>query len=483
MANIKKNFFYSSILTTANYIFPLIIFPYITRVLGVSKVGLCDFVDSIINYYCIFSMLGLTTVAVREIAGNKNDKAKMSKAFSSLLSLNVITTAIMIAALIVSIFLVPRFLENKQLMVVGIFKLLSKAFLIEWLYTGLEDFKYITVRSVIVRCIYVISVLVFVREEKDYVVYYALTTMTFVVNAVINTYYSKRFVKFSLSGVSFKPYWKPVLTLGVYAILTSMYTTFNVSYLGFVGGDEQVGYYSTATKLHGIILALFTAFTGVMLPRMSSLLSEGNSDLFKSYIRKSIGILLAFAMPTMILCIIYADQIIRIIAGPGYEMAVPCMQIVMPLVFVVGYEQILVLQILTPLKRDTDILTNSIIGAVVGVLANIIIVPRLVSVGSAIVWVISEMTVMIMAQYFVGRLIGPIFPKKIFARYISLYLPIVVVLYFLHLWQQLGVYNLIIGCAVVGLWFVVVEIWILKDDVALDLIKRVREKMSNSFPS
>ena len=93
------------------------------------------------------------------------------------------------------------------------------------------------------------------------------------------------------------------------------------------------------------------------------------------------------------------------------------------------------------------------------------------------------MTVMIMAQYFVGRLIGPIFPKKIFARYISLYLPIVVVLYFLHLWQQLGVYNLIIGCAVVGLWFVVVEIWILKDDVALDLIKRVREKMSNSFPS
>ena len=230
--------------------------------------GLCDFVDSIINYYCIFSMLGLTTVAVREIAGNKNDKTKMSKAFSSLLSLNVITTAIMIAALIVSIFLVPRFLENKQLMVVGIFKLLSKAFLIEWLYTGLEDFKYITVRSVIVRCIYVISVLVFVRDEKDYVVYYALTTMTFVVNAVINTYYSKRFVKFSLSGVSFKPYWKPVLTLGVYAILTSMYTTFNVSYLGFVGGDEQVGYYSTATKLHGIILALFTAFTGVMLPRM-----------------------------------------------------------------------------------------------------------------------------------------------------------------------------------------------------------------------
>ena len=89
MPNIKKNFFYNSILTTANYIFPLLVFPYITRVLGVSNIGICDFVDSIINYFCIFSMLGMATVGVREIAGSRNDKEKMSKVFSSLFLMRV----------------------------------------------------------------------------------------------------------------------------------------------------------------------------------------------------------------------------------------------------------------------------------------------------------------------------------------------------------------------------------------------------------
>ena len=60
--------------------------------------------------------------------------------------------------------------------------------------------------------------------------------------------------------------------LGVYLLLTSMYTSYNVTFLGFVSGDMQVGYYSTSVKLFNIILALFSAFTGVMLPRMSLLI-------------------------------------------------------------------------------------------------------------------------------------------------------------------------------------------------------------------
>lgn len=472
MPNIKRNFFYSSILTTANYIFPLIVFPYITRVLGVSNVGLCDFVDSIINYFCIFSMLGLSTVGVREIAGSRNDKAQMSTVFSSLLKLNMITTIIMTIVLVVAILIVPKFQENSHLMFVGVFKLLSKTFLVEWLYTGIEKFKFITVRSVIVRSIYVIAVFLFVRQESDYVIYYGLTTMTFVVNAIINIIYSKKYVDFSLKGTVLRPYIKPVVTLGIYAVLTSMYTTFNVSYLGFIGGDAQVGYYSTATKLHHIILALFTAFTGVMLPRMSTLLSEGNKDAFKSYIEKSSNALFAFSIPVAIYCIIYADQIVRIIAGQGYEQAVPCMQIVMPLLFVIGYEQILVIQILTPLKRDTDILINSIVGASVGVLTNLIIVPRLLSKGSAIVWCLSEIAVMIMAQYFVARQTNIGFPIKTLTNYAICYIPVTILLYIVHSCEQLGYFSIIAGGVLITLSFVIVEVLVLKDRIVIGMIQQ-----------
>ncbi len=477
MSKIQKNFFYSSILTTANYIFPLIVFPYITRVMGVSNVGLCDFVDSIINYFCLFSMLGIGTVGVREIASCGEDKEKMSKVFSSLLTLNMITTGIMTLILLFAILLVPKFNENAQLMMVGMFKLISKAFLVEWFYTGIEKFKYITTRSIIIRAVYVVAVLLFVRSQDDYVEYYALTTLIIIVNAIINIAYSRRFVIFSLKRILLKPYFKPVAVLGSYSLLTSMYTTFNISYLGFIGGNTQVGYYTTATRLHSIILALFTAFTGVMLPRMSSLLSEGNKEVFKSYVTHSIKILFAFAFPVVVFCVIYSDVIVEIIAGPGYEMAVPCMRMVLPLILVIGYEQILVVQILMPLKRDADILINSVIGASVGIITNILFVSQLLSIGSAIVWFLSEISVFTMAQLFVTRRTGIKIPKQLLVYYVLCYLPVAFILYFLHQRNQLGLFNFVLGVLFIVLCFFIIEIRILRNKIVVNVMKQMCFKM------
>lgn len=473
MSKIGKNFFYSSILTTANYIFPLIVFPYITRVLGVSNVGICDFVDSIINYFCLFSMLGITTVGVREIASCCGEKTKMSEVFSSLLTLNMITTIVMILFLLIAILVVPKFAENSQLMLVGVFKLISKAFLIEWFYTGIEKFKYITTRSIVIRSVYVVAVLYYVRTQDDFAIYYLLTTLIIVVNAVINTIYSRRFVIFSLKRISLKPYIKPVAILGSYSILTSMYTTINISYLGFIGGNAQVGYYTTATKLHSIILALFAAFTGVMLPRMSSLFSKGNQEEFKGYVTKSIKILFAFAFPVVVFCVIYSDLIVEIIAGPGYEMAIPCMRIVLPLIFVIGYEQILVIQILMPLKRDVDIFTNSIVGACVGIMTNILLVPKMLSLGSAFVWLLSEISVLTMAQFFVTRRIGIKFPYQSLIYYVLCYVPVAFILYYLHQRNQLGLYNFVLGGLLILACFFIIEIWILRNKVVIGVMKKV----------
>ncbi|WP_455622967.1 oligosaccharide flippase family protein, partial [Parabacteroides sp.] len=182
MSNIKKNTAYSAILTTANYIFPLIIYPYISRVLGVTNIGICNFVDSIINYFTLFAMMGINTVAIREVACCKNDKVRLSKVFSSLFLLNLVTTVIMIGLLIASIYLVPEFREYKKLMYIGTSKLLFNALLIEWLYKGLEKFRYITIRTILVRCAYVVSVFLFVRRADDYPIYYALLSSIIIIN-------------------------------------------------------------------------------------------------------------------------------------------------------------------------------------------------------------------------------------------------------------------------------------------------------------
>lgn len=137
-------------------------------------------------------------------------------------------------------------------MFVGAFKLFFNYLLVEWLYKGLEYFKFITIRTLIVKVIYVVSVFVFVRKANDYFVYYLLLSMMVVINAIINILYARKFVTFTFKKLTIRPFVKPFFIFGFYMFLTSMYSSFNVAYLGFVSGEVEVGYFTTATKLFSI---------------------------------------------------------------------------------------------------------------------------------------------------------------------------------------------------------------------------------------
>lgn len=93
---IKSNFIYSSLLTVSSFLFPMLTYPYVSRVLGVTNIGVCNFVDSIINYFILFSSMGINVVGIREIAKAKGDTLRVSKVFSSLWILEAGMTAIML---------------------------------------------------------------------------------------------------------------------------------------------------------------------------------------------------------------------------------------------------------------------------------------------------------------------------------------------------------------------------------------------------
>lgn len=475
--SIKKNFLYSSLLTTANYIFPFITYPYVSRVLGVTNIGICNFVDSIINYYILFAMMGVGVVGIREIAGNRNNKEKLNKAFNSLFVLNFISTTIMLVLLIISIYAVPKLYEHRELMWAGALKLAFNYLLINWLFQGLEDFRYITIRTIAIKCVYVVGVFLFVHTREDYPVYYFLMSLMTIVNAGINIAYSRKFVKYSFRGISLTKYLKPFLTYGFYTLLTSMYTSFNVAYLGFVSGETQVGYYTTATKICGILLSLYSAFTGVMLPRMSSLLSEGNVEKFKSLLGRSFTILIAFAMPIAIFSIVMAPEIISIISGRGYEGAILPMRLVMPLILVIGYEQILVIQTLMPLKRDKTILRNSSAGAIVSIALNFLLVPYLDSVGSAIVWIFSELTIFAMSQQAVTKSIGMGFPLWAFVKNALYYIPLALLLLLISFKELSPILSISICAVLMAAYCYILNVYIIKNVEFIRLVETAKKQI------
>lgn len=400
---IRTNVLYSSVLTCSNYLFQLITYPYVSRVLGVERIGICNFVVSIIQYVLLFSTMGISILGIREVARCRDNRQELDCCFSGLFYLHAVSTGIVLFLYLCVIYFIPALCPYRELLHIGTFQILFNLFLVEWFFKGIEDFKYITYRNIAVRFLYVLSVFLFVRTSEDYPVYFSLIVGTIVLNGVINWRYRMKFVRLVWQGVSLKKYLSPFFVLGIYLLLTSMYTSFNVLYLGFVGGDTEVGYYTTASKMYTVLLGLFTAFTGVMMPRMSNLVAQGDYGAVRRLSQQSFNLLFACAVPLVFFCEIFAPQLIGLLSGSGYEGAIMPMRIIMPLVLIIGMEQILIVQLLTPLKQDRAVFINSVFGAVVAILTNILLVRHYQSVGSSWVWVLSELTVLCSALYFINR--------------------------------------------------------------------------------
>lgn len=401
---LKKNILYSGFLTTSLYIFQFLTYPYVARVLGVTNIGICNYVQSIVQYFSLFSMLGISTLGVREIARCNGDNKRLNRTFSQLFTLNFVFTIIVTLLYVAAILFVPQFVPYRKLLYIGASQLFFGTFAIEWLFRGIEDYRYITIRTLFVRSLYVISIFLFVRDSDDYGLYFAIYSGMIVANGIINWNYKRRFVRFSFQPFNvIKKHIKPYLYLGSQLILTSFYTTFNTVFLGMLCGDIQVGYYTTATKIENIVLSLYSSVTLVLMPRVSALMESNNQEGVSRMIKFSFNLLFAFVFPCLVFTECFTDGIVSMVAGSGYDGAILPMRIVMPAMLIVGIEQILIVQVLMPSRSDEQVLTNSILGAVCSILLNISIVSRLQSVGSSIVWIVSETVVMCSALYFVKK--------------------------------------------------------------------------------
>ena len=390
---IKRNFIYNLILTLSTYVANFILFPYVSRILGVEQFGVIGFAKQTVAFFILFATLGIGIVGVREIAVCGDDMKRRTQVFSSLVTLSVITTLITSIVYVGAIFTIPKMHDNLPLMLVGLSHLIFNTLLFEWFFRGIERFRYISLCSISIKIIYVISTFIFVKTAEDCIVYFALTCGTVVLNALINIVYIRKWVGFSLSDIHLGNYIKPVLRTGSYAIITSMYTTFNVIYLGLVNSDTQVGYYFAATKIYMIILGIYTAFSNVMFPRMSQLIARHDDTNINRNLNISFDILLMFAYPIIAFCIIMCPELIILLSGSGYEGAIVPMQIIIVLLLVVGICQIIVMQIIIPRNEDNALLKASIIGACVGITCNILLVKHFGAIGSAVVLLVSELSV------------------------------------------------------------------------------------------
>lgn len=396
----------------SGYIFPLITFPYITRILGPASLGVANFAFSVIDYAVLFSTLGMGTIGIREIAKCSDNNEKLNKSFSGLVSLHIVFMTIALIIYLAVVFMTPCLRERYPLYLVGTVKIIFNVFLIEWLFSGLQNFRYITIRSVVTRLLYVIAVFVFVRNSDDYIAYVAVTVLQVFLNATINWRFSKRFVHFSFTIDSLKQYISPVFSMGVTAILLSFYSSFITMYLGFACGDDSVGYYTTATRLYAIIISVISAFNGVLLPHLNSMYGRGDVGGVRNAIEKSINLVVFLSIPLLLYGCLMANDIIAFIAGQQFNRSILPFQIIIVQVFLVGVSQVTELQVLLTFNKMKEIFLCTIASVILSVLIMVLFAKQYAEVAAAYAVMIPHIVECAMLYLFSQRTMKFSFPVK-----------------------------------------------------------------------
>ena len=209
---------------------------------------------------------------------------------------------------------------------------------------------------------------------------------------------------------------------------------------------------------------------------MSSLFSQGRIEDFKRMISKSISALSSLAIPLILLSELLTPEIIALLAGKGYEGAIPITRVVLPLIFILGYEQILAIQILMPMHKDNALLFNSIIGALFGIVMNVILVRLYQGLGSALVWLLSEVLIMTLLQYWAKRYLSLEFPFKRLLINVLVYLPAFIVLYFICKSIGAPVLKAALSCGFMAVYFLIIQFSILKDEFFISYVKLALER-------
>lgn len=393
--SLKLNFVMNAILTMSSFLFPLISFPYVSRVLLPVGTGKVSFATSLISYFLMFAQLGIPTYGVRACAKVRDDKRALTKTAHELFIINLVMSVISYAALFLALIFVPRLRGERPLYLLVSLTIIFNTIGMEWLYKALEQYTYITVRSIIFKAVALAAMFALVRTQEDYVIYGGITILASSASYLMNFIHARKYIDMRpVGGYEFRPHLKAVAIFFAMACASTVYTNLDTVMLGFMTNDETVGYYNAAVRIKSILVSIVTSLGTVLLPRASYYVEHGQMDAFRKITGKALNFVFAAALPLMLYFILFARQGIFLLSGESYAGAVLPMQVIMPTLLFIGLSNVLGIQTLVPLGREKVVLWSIIAGAVVDVVLNVAMIPAFGAAGAAAATTIAEAVVL-----------------------------------------------------------------------------------------
>lgn len=462
--SLTKNSFFYFIYNVLNMVFPFLTSMYVARILPPTMIGEVAYAQNIVSYFTILAFLGLPTYGLREISKARYHYEELCKLFSELFIINFISTVVFSSIYYGMILLVPDFQNNLLLYsVVGITVILNMLN-IGWLFEGLEEFRYVSIRNAVFKFIMFALLLLIVRGPDDMIPYVLITILGVAGNNAVNVFFSRKFIKFQWHGLHFARHMKSIFMLVMVNLAIEIYSLVGTSMLGALATKESVAFYTYADKTNSILKQITNTITMVLVPRIALYYGEGKMEDFNILLTKALKILVLLAVPIIVGMQFTADFLFPSLFGAAYIQAAAVERILCLGLLIAPIGYLLGSRVLLVSGKENKMALCVSAGAVTNVIGNYVLIRSFNEIGAAMACLIGELVV---ASLYInyGRTVFSLYPLR--KNVLNVFLAGAVMALYLftcNLILSYGWPRLILQ--VLGSAFVyAVALWVLKDSV------------------
>ena len=407
------NAFLNSLRSVLNLLFPLITFPYVSRILSVNGMGIYNFSNTYVNYFILIAGLGIATYAVREGAKYRDNKGLISKFASQVFTINIYSTIIAYILLLGSLVIFKNLHNYVSCILIFGLQIIFTTVGTEWIYTIYEDYSYITIRSILFKILSIVLLFILVRKPEDYLWYAAITVFASVGSNILNYIHARSFCNIKLvKDTNWRYHLKPILIIFASSVAVTLYVSSDTTILGLLKNDYAVGIYSVSVRIYQMAQGLLTALLTVTIPRLAMLLGQRRLKEYNQVLSNVIGMLSILVLPASVGLIMLSKNVVLIIAGRKYLSSVDSLKIITWAIIFSIFSWIFSDCVLIPAKREAKVLKNTIVTGITNIVLNFIFIPFMSYNGTSLSTVIAEFMVMIMNGWACWDIIKPVILKR-----------------------------------------------------------------------
>ncbi|MDR0979392.1 MAG: flippase [Lachnospiraceae bacterium] len=393
MNQIKKNYIYNVLYQIIVIILPFVTVPYVSRTIGVEGVGTYSYTYSIVYYFILISMLGISNYGTREIAKFRDDKKELSIKFFSIYKLQLIMSFLMIISYLLYVFIFD--VAYKDIAVIQVIYLFASIFDITWLFFGLEKFKITVSRNILIKLLSFILILLLVKDSEDTWVYTVILSASTLISRFIFWFMAKKYIIIEYAKFArIKGHVREIIILFIPVIAYSIYKVMDKIMLGSMIDVTEVGYYENADKLINMPVSLITALGTVMLPRMAHIIHNNKNNQMNEYINNSIRFITFLVLPIVFGFVSIGRDFSEIFFGKEFYKTGTIILILAPTIVFVAIANVIRTQYLIPKNNNKIYVISTICGAVINLIINLLLIPKYGSYGAAVGTIFAEFSVM-----------------------------------------------------------------------------------------